>query len=442
MICYCDDFVILCPNQEEAAALLRQAGAELGRLELGLDPEKTHLTDFRDGLDFLGVSFREAPSGLLRVASPWPALLPSPNRSPTMNLPDLDDEPTAEPASEPEADAPAPLLRSLYVTRHGSRLGIDGERFVVHPLDGEPQEIPARQVDLILLFGYVQVSTQAMHYCLKQGIPLVLLNAQGTFRGMLHACESRFADCQRDQFMAAEDPAFTAHLAVGFVTGKIANSRTVLQRYGRKQGADRVAPHLAELEGLERNAAQAASLDALRGYEGAAARAYFAGWRELLPPDLGFETRRKHPAPDPVNALLDLGYSLLNQNLRGLLAAQGLNPAVGFLHPPRDGHPALASDLMEEFRAMAVDTLVFGGFLAGTFAVGDFERDADAEWPCRLTQPALRRFLEKFEKRMNSPLSHPDEDGRLDYRRVMQRQCRHLAETIGRRGAYRPIRIR
>ncbi|MGZ8218743.1 CRISPR-associated endonuclease Cas1 [Methylomagnum sp.] len=112
------------------------------------------------------------------------------------------------------------------------------------------------------------------------------------------------------------------------------------------------------------------------------------------------------------------------------------------MHPPRDGHPALASDLMEEFRAMAVDGPVFGGFLNGAFGPDDFERDADADWPCRLRPPALKRFLEKFEARMNSPLSHPDEGQRLDYRRVMQRQCRHLVEVIAGRGEYRPIRIR
>jgi len=262
-------------------------------------------------------------------------------------------------------------------------------------------------------------------------------------RGLLLACEDRHAQRQRLQFRAADDPGFTLALARALVSGKIANSRAVLQRYARRHAGAGVESHVLELSALAGHVQAAADLDALRGFEGAAAKAYFDGWRALLPPPWTFGPREKHPARDPVNALLNLGYSLLYQNMRTLLAAEGLNPALGFLHVPGDGHAALASDLMEEFRAVVVDALVFGDLLGGKgFHPDDFTLDAAAEWPCSIKPAPLHRFLEKFEAKMNSPFSHPDEPGQLDLRRALQRQCRHLAETIANRDAYQPLRIR
>ena len=354
-----------------------------------------------------------------------------------------DEIPPAPMDAETDASALAPLLHTLYVTGHGSRVGVEGERFIVKPLDQAEHPVPALMVDLIILFGNVQVSTQAMNYCLKHGIPLVLAGAGGALRGMLHACEDRFALRQRQQFHATDDAEFTLRLAKAMVAGKIGNCRTVLQRFARKHHSEKVEPCLVQMATAASHAQTAVDLDQLRGYEGAAAKSYFAGWRELIAPEWQFEGRDKPAADDPVNALLNLGYSLLHQNLRTLLAALGLNPAVGFLHPPRDGHAALASDIIEEFRAVTVDVLVFGDVLGGTgFHPEDFEPGEESQPPCVLKHLAMHRFLEKFEAKMNHPFSHPEEPGRMDFRRVMQRQCSHLAEVISGLGDYKPLRIR
>lgn len=361
------------------------------------------------------------------------------NDTPTHDDDTLLDETTAATEAEPVE----PLLRSLYVTGHGSRLGIAGERFVVKPLEEDEQEVPALKVDQIILFGHVQTSTQCLHYCFKHGIPVLFATAGGELHGLLEACGNRFTQRHRQQFLASEEAGFTLEVARAMVLGKIANGRTVLQRYARRHAQADIEGHIQALASQANHAQAATDLDQLRGFEGAAAKAYFDGWRGLLPPHWAFDKRDKHPAGDPVNALLNLGYSLLYQNLRTLLAAEGLNPALGFLHAASDGHAALASDAMEEFRAVAVDAWVFGDLLGGKgFHPDDFILDADAEWPCSMKPAPLHRFLEKFEAKMNSPFSHPDEANPLDLRRVMQRQCRHLAEVIAQRGGYRPLRIR
>ena len=442
LVRYADDFILLCRGREEARRGLLSAQQALAALDLYLNEEKTRIADFRSGLDFLGIHFIEQnPGGLLLATSPHPALLPTNRLENVMNENEtsLSDDPPVADAAEPAE----PLLRSLYVTGHGSRLGIAGERFVVKPLDADEHEVPALKVDQIILFGHVQASTQALHYCFKHGIPVLFASVGGELHGLLDVCGNRFTQRQRLQFIAAEDAAFTLETARAMVLGKIANSRIVLQRYARRHMGETVGEQVEALSSLVQHAQSATDLDQLRGFEGSAAKAYFDGWRGLLPPQWTFDKREKHPATDPVNALLNLGYSMLYQNLRTLLAAEGLNPALGFLHAPSDGHSALASDVMEEFRAVVVDTMVFGDLLGGKgYHPDDFTLDADAEWPCSIKHEPLHRFLEKFEAKMNSPFSHPDEPIQLDLRRVMQRQCRHLVESVANRGTYRPLRIR
>jgi CRISPR-associated protein Cas1 len=73
--------------------------------------------------------------------------------------------------------------------------------------------------------------------------------------------------------------------------------------------------------------------------------------------DSGFTARVYHPPTDPVNALLSLDYTLLYNNVLTAAVVVGLDPYMCFFHRPRQGHAALASDLMEH-RAAVVDPIV------------------------------------------------------------------------------------
>ena len=94
------------------------------------------------------------------------------------------------------------------------------------------------------------------------------------------------------------------------------------------------------------------------GHEGTATREYFRAWRQLIGDDWGFTARERRPPPDPVNAMLSFGYTLLVQEAVAALEMAGLDAAVGFLHRARWGRPCLALDLMEEFRPVIVDAVV------------------------------------------------------------------------------------
>jgi CRISPR-associated protein Cas1 len=138
---------------------------------------------------------------------------------------------------------------------------------------------------------------------------------------------------------------------------------------------------------------------------------------------------------------LSLGYTLLFYNLYALIVARGLHPYVGHLHLIRDRHPALASDLIEEFRAPIVDSLVLYLVNGKILTPADFSRLPDG--PCLLKDGARKTFLRFFEQKMGTQITHPHTGAVVDYRRCLDLQVCQMAQWIrGEVSAYQPMRIR
>ena len=220
-----------------------------------------------------------------------------------------------------------------------------------------------------------------------------------------------------------------------------------------------------ELAAFKSQLDSAATLDQLRGYEGAASASYFKGFAACLPASFAFQKRNRQPPLDPVNALLSFGYTLLFYNIYALVRARGLSPYVGMLHSLRQGHPALCSDLIEELRAPVVDSLVTGLLNKLIFTPTDFYYDdagcqvnaaippdivlpTDAPTPpdsraCYLTDKARRTFVAQFERRMQTVVVHPRAGIRTTWRGCIDLQIAHLIQVLrGEAEKYLPLEIR
>ncbi|MGH3697693.1 MAG: CRISPR-associated endonuclease Cas1 [Pseudonocardiaceae bacterium] len=161
------------------------------------------------------------------------------------------------------------------------------------------------------------------------------------------------------QFRAYEHPERRIGIARAIVAGKLHNYRQLLLRCARDTTGDRRSRlrdiadrHASALTDL----GEAEVLPEVLGIEGRAARDYFQGLELLAPTAMAGRTRR--PPLDPVNCLLSFGYGMLRVAVHGALEQVGLDPYLGYLHGIRSGKPALALDLMEEFRPLLVDRLV------------------------------------------------------------------------------------
>jgi CRISPR-associated endonuclease Cas1 len=212
------------------------------------------------------------------------------------------------------------------------------------------------------------------------------------------------------------------------VAAKGANQRTLLRRNAQPEPADA----LSEMAGLLEHAGRFADAEALLGLEGLLARAYFGSFARMLKqPDLAerfqIEGRSRRPPPDPVNALLSFGYALLAKECTVALMAVGLDPWWGLYHKPRHGRPALALDLMEEFRPLIGDSVVLTAINNGEVKPDDF---ISAMGSVSLTAAGRTRFIEAYERRMSQEITHPVFGYRISYRRVLEVQARLLGRYL------------
>jgi CRISPR-associated protein Cas1 len=111
----------------------------------------------------------------------------------------------------------------------------------------------------------------------------------------------------------------------------------------------------------------------------------------------------------------------------------------GFLHQARWGRPSLALDLMEEFRPLVVDAVVFRCLATGIVRSKEFE--VTPALGCRMSPRARQAFLAAYERRMLTLFTHEPSGRRVSYRAGLALQARGLARTIlDPDRPYRPVR--
>jgi len=284
-----------------------------------------------------------------------------------------------------------------------------------------------------------------MQFCLRAKIPIILLSSRGKYFGRLESTQADSAGLERLQILRSLDSEFTLSFARDILTAKIRNNKVFLQRHHRRHPDEEIAETIEELTKALRSVERAKTLDELRGYEGKAAAAYFSTFGRLFEKSTGFFQERfirtRQPPRDPVNSLLSFGYTLLHNNLFSFLRARNLNPYVGYFHSFREGHPALASDLMEEFRHV-VDSLVVQILNKRILTRRDFYCSKEPEIPWFLTNHGRKEFIRQFEIKMHQRTTHPGTGFQVDYRRCLDLQVQQFAQAVaGERKRYVPFHI-
>lgn len=341
-------------------------------------------------------------------------------------------------------------MATLYVTEPGSRLEKEYGRLLVTKEDEVLLAVPLAHVTEVVMTSGVGATTPALLSLLDQGVGLSLISSAGRLRGRLIAAEARNLPLRHQQYIRSTDAPFCLEVSRAIVTGKLKNSRTLARRMlragdrdlrVRDRDQDPAPPAPAEIERLNTALAQiplARDLAELRGLEGAASKAYFGVLRAALRQELTFEKRTRRPPRDPANALLSLAYTLLTNALFTACEVAGLDPYDGFFHADKYGRPALALDLVEEFRSIIADSVVLMVVNNRMLDPEDFQPGEGGG--IYLARRGLRVFMAQFGRRLNTLVFHPDAGRRLTYQKVLEVQARRMRKCIETgQPAYQPF---
>lgn len=375
----------------------------------------------------------------------------------------------------------------LYLTEQQAWVGREGECLIVHIPERDEQgkqmgkrerkmTIPLFKIEEVMVLGEITITTPALTRLLEARVPITYLSKYGRYLGGLNPILTKNSILRLAQHSAYADGTHRHGIAQRFVVGKLRNMRTLLMRYAR-QYPD---PHMNEQIDSIKRCIQAAEqtqynnththsaieeheidaepldvagnaivtdnrmhgLGSLLGCEGAGSAAYFNVFGKLIKCNWphGFSKRVRRPPTDPVNALLSYGYVILTSQVASILAGVGFDPYIGYLHASRYGKPALALDLMEEFRPIIVDSVVLSLLNNRQLAQSDFMLELNSY---RMTEATKRLFLQKFEERMQEVITHPVFEYKVAYRRCIELQARLLGKYLtGEVPEYTPFTVR
>lgn len=333
-------------------------------------------------------------------------------------------------------------MSHIYVTSNGSTVTIDGGRIKVIQKDGLVKSIPKETVESISIFGNSSITTPCMQFLLTEGISVCFFSNTGKYFGRLVSTADNKIDVIKHQIAAFDDKAYSLELGKHIASAKIHNQMILLKRYIKE-----VTPELNRNVGLlkvyKKKVETSEDINQLMGYEGIAARTYFDSVSMIINPDFAFTGRSRRPPRDKFNSLLSFGYTLLMYEIYAKIQIAGLTPYYSIIHSAYGDNPALASDLMEEWRAVIVDSVVLSMIQGNEIKPEDFQSE---EAPgIYLTNEGLKKFIKKFERKMNTDIKYLEYDNKTySMREALNVQCSKLKESIMSKDSsiYKPILLK
>lgn len=338
-------------------------------------------------------------------------------------------------------------LNTLYITSANAYAHLDHETIRVE-VDGKTiLRVPLLHLESIVCFGNVLASPALIHRCGDEARSIVFMSATGRFKARVVGPTGGNVLLRRAQHMAVGESAGLG-IARAVVAGKIRNARQLLLRGAREADdparRDRLWAGGKYLQECLSRLEVAKQVDGVRGCEGDAARSYFASFDALLRPGVqgfGMEVRTRRPPRDALNATLSFLYALVLNECVSALEGVGLDPQVGYLHALRPGKPALALDLMEEFRPALADRLAVALINRRQLRPSSFE--AQQGGAVYLSETGRREVITAYQKRKAEVILHQVMARKIALGLVPHVQARLLARHLrGDLVRYVPFTVR
>ncbi|MBZ4644018.1 MAG: CRISP-associated protein Cas1 [Deferribacteres bacterium] len=319
----------------------------------------------------------------------------------------------------------------VYITEQGAGIYISGERIILKKFNNVIGVFLTKDIDQVVIMGNVSISTQAIKHFLKHKIDVVFTKYSGDFLGRLVPELGKNIILRRLQITKLGNPKIKLKLAKNIIKAKVENSISVLRKLNYYHKDESVTTILNRLTVFKKQIVSIADIKSLLGFEGTAANLYFGAFDFLIKGNLKFEKRTKRPPLNEVNALLSFGYTILGNVVRTAVNTVGLDPYFGCYHVEEYGRPSMVLDLMEEFRAVAIDYLVISSLNKGMVNKNDFIIDYENhDLPVSMSVYGRKKYIGLLEKRFNSYFWYEEKNKKMTLREIIRYQAYKFAKAI------------
>jgi len=326
------------------------------------------------------------------------------------------------------------IVEYFIADTFGTHIGKYSKRLKITQNGNTLSEAPLLHLKAVYIASSgVSISADAVAACCESGIPIHYMDSLGRNYATLYSSGLTGTVLTRRAQLEAYHDKRSFIFAQTVTLAKLHNQAATLKYLAknRKESQPNIYEELhlyagdlldcsAQLETVAADYVDATVRDMLMGIEGNAGRIYWEAVRTVIPAEYNWLTRHGRGATDPVNSLLNYGYGILYSRIEQAITLAGLDPYAGFLHADRPGKPSLVLDLIEEFRQVAVDRVVWG-LVNRNFSV---EQNNDG----KLTDETRHVFAEKILEHQHATFRY---DGKkVPLRIIIQTQARKLAAYL------------
>jgi len=301
-------------------------------------------------------------------------------------------------------------MNSLFLSGFGVSLNVDRASLVIKDGHLEPERNPstyevrprhARFDSIVIDSQTGQISIPAMKWLMRHGIPLFILDYNGTLLSSVLPREPVVGNLKKAQVEAYQDIQRRFYIAHKIVEAKLERTRELIEWLSQRYDVDersriRLNAEIKRYDGCN-------NVKDLMFVEGRVAEVYWKIFQTLIPKKYSFVSRMHEThqmnSTDPVNTLLNYGYAFLESRCRASINTVGLEPSIGFLHEIAQPRYPLVYDLQEPFR-WSVDKTVLSCVENDTFSKTDFFLTDN--YVLRLSPAAIKRLLEELRACFNS----------------------------------------
>jgi CRISPR-associated protein Cas1 len=326
-------------------------------------------------------------------------------------------------------------MNDNYHVFSDGRIERTGDTVRVVTEDDEKKYLPIENAEAIFLHGQIDFNTRFVSFLNDQGVAAHVFGWHDHYAGSIMPERGQTSgQTLVEQVRAYEDRVHRLDLATSFVQGSIHNMRANVVYYDNR-GHD-LNSVLDDLDAAQDRLEGVRDMNEAMGVEASARRSYYAAFETVLPEEFDMGTREYNPPPNPVNALISYGNSLVYASIVSAIRATALDPAISFLHEPGERRYSLALDIADLFKPLLADRIIFRVVNRGQVRIDDFESELDA---CLLDDEGRKTYTKAFEETLDETIDHPRLNKKVSYQYLLRIEAYKLKKHLLTGEPYEPF---
>lgn len=315
---------------------------------------------------------------------------------------------------------------SIYIFSNGE-LKREDNTFCFIDEKNNKNYLPVENINDLYVMGEVTVTKKFLEFMTKKKIIVHIFNYHGYYTGSYYPREhynSGYMILKQSGYY--QDKNSRLNIAKKFIEGSIKNMIKVLDYYSNRLEIEFEAGR--GIEKLKNRISAVEEISQLMAIEGNAREHYYKTFDTIINNDkFKFERRSKRPPKNQLNALISFGNSMLYVTILGEIYKTHLDPRIGFLHSTNSRSFTLNLDVAEVFKPIIVDRTIFSLLNRKIIDQKDF---VDKTGGILLSEEGRRKFVKKFDERLNTTISHRKLDRKVSYRRLIRLELYKLQKHL------------